>query len=217
MNNKEDLNIETQLSNIKHYKKFPSLKPFIGPHYYNANKKILFVGESHYLPPNSKISHDANTWYGEEHIDITEEEEDWMNTRLVLNGNWSSKGHRIYKEINKLLKVANVFDGDRQLDYCAFMNGFQRPASTTGDSIKKSFKPIDQTESFLILDEVIALLNPDIIVFISKFTWTQFGPQLKDIYTNKIIDYTVHPAAFGLWNNKTYENSKYKILNLLSH
>ena len=60
-------NIETifdnELSQIHHYIKFPSLMPFVGKSYIKASKKILFLGESHYLPNNSNINLNPQDWY----------------------------------------------------------------------------------------------------------------------------------------------------------
>jgi len=38
---------DTQLLNIEHYNKYPSMRPWIGNYYGERYKRVLFVGESH--------------------------------------------------------------------------------------------------------------------------------------------------------------------------
>ncbi len=47
---------QKQLEEIKIFKQFPQLLPFVGKYYENNNKKLLLIGESHYMPKKSIIN-----------------------------------------------------------------------------------------------------------------------------------------------------------------
>ena len=45
------------------YNRYPQLLPLIGEQFTAFHKRVLFVGESHYLPNTSSIHNDAASWY----------------------------------------------------------------------------------------------------------------------------------------------------------
>ena len=47
-----------------HLRRFPCMHPWIGSRYQDKrHKRLLVIGESHYLPPDSTIHHDPDRWY----------------------------------------------------------------------------------------------------------------------------------------------------------
>ena len=83
--------------------KIPNLKwyPFIGKEYENgvSDKKILLVGESHYLPKGSTVNLDSKEWYQGTSDKLTPDERRYIDTAGVLDG----LHHNIFKTLNRAL------------------------------------------------------------------------------------------------------------------
>ncbi|GAB4200463.1 MAG: hypothetical protein Fur0023_03860 [Bacteroidia bacterium] len=178
MNTKYD----AQLKQIPHYQKFPQMLPFIGDNYDNicgGKVKILVLGESHYFPKESNIHTDAKKWYNEiSEKDLNEIEKDWIDTREIVEGEWKSLSHLIFALINEALAQFKQFqfEGKKSIQGIAFMNAFQRP-SVEEDSIKNIHdedneqKDIDVQESCKVLKKVIEIIQPNLVIVVSKYTW----------------------------------------------
>jgi hypothetical protein len=53
---------DSRFLSIPFYKTHPYMMPFVGRDYESSkHKKILFVGESFYLPQGATVHHDANS------------------------------------------------------------------------------------------------------------------------------------------------------------
>lgn len=67
------------------------MKPFVGRNYESAlHKKLLQVGESHYLLAGSIVQRDVDGWYSSPPTFI-EAEKGWRNTRGTRE--WLSDGY----------------------------------------------------------------------------------------------------------------------------
>ena len=76
-----DNNIESSFDAIPFYQKHPYMKPFIGERFDSElHKKLLIVGESHYLPATSTVHLNIDDWYAG-NCDVSDEEKEWCNTR----------------------------------------------------------------------------------------------------------------------------------------
>ncbi|AYN67492.1 hypothetical protein D1013_09015 [Euzebyella marina] len=215
--NKSTEFFDTKLDKIEHYQKFPSMRPFIGENYgkYNS-RKIMLVAESHYLPPKSTISQNPENWYNSKQTDLSKEEIAWINTRGILSGDWKPNGHMIFRELNTRMSDFMDVKEFRAMTNVAFMNGFQRPAPETGDSIKKFCKPIDYKIGAQTINAVINIIEPDLVIFVSKLSWDELRWKIPKSELRVKYDFVCHPGTGGrYWHNKNYEHGMKKFKSLI--
>ena len=115
-----------------HLRRFPCMRPWIGSRYRDQrHKRLLVIGESHYLPPGSTIHHDPDRWYRSSQADLSEEEVRWASTTGNITGRWY-RAHRIYRaiqdEIARILTESGATPDDFPLNHIAYCNYFLRPA-----------------------------------------------------------------------------------------
>ena len=99
----------------EHLRRYPCMQPWIGSRYRDErHKRLLVIGESHYLPPESTIHHDPERWYCSSQADLSDEEVRWASTIGNITGRWT-KAHRIYRaiqdEIVPILKESGITPG----------------------------------------------------------------------------------------------------------
>jgi len=204
--------IEEQIQQIHHFRKFPELKPWIGDQYDSTmHKKLLVVAESHFMPENSTIHHDAVAWYSSNTNILTPDEKDYLNTRMLIQDRsrdaFNSRAHTTFRNIHHALSETGLTS---QVDLSgrpfllgeiALMNYFQRPANT-GSSIKDICTPLDKQASFEIFIKVIQSILPDIILFTSTYALASAESfQIWDVLQKQGIAllHTTHPAT-AHWN-----------------
>jgi hypothetical protein len=209
---------DKQLKEISHYSKYPVLMPFVGLNYNNVNsKRLLLIGESHYLPKNSVVSKDANKWYNSNINDLTSEEIDYINTRGVTTCKWDKPGHMIFRELEKRMSNHIEKYNGRSINSCAFMNGFQRPSPENGGSIKKFCTEQDYKISSETINSVINIIEPEFVIFVSKLTWDKLGWRVKKGNKNIRFDFVCHPGTGGnFWHNSKYPHGVKKFIDLIS-
>lgn len=216
--NSSSQQFDVQLNEIVHYQRFPCMKPYIGRLYGNGGgKKILLIGESHYLPASSTISADAKKWYSLDYRDLSDKEIGWINTREILSGNWAPDGHQIFRELN--LRMSQFFNnqGARAMTNVAFMNAFQRPSPNTKDSIKYTCKSIDIEVASRTIKEVIKIIKPEVVLFVSKFSWDRLHALIAFKEYGITSDFVCHPGTGGrYWHKSTYKHGMTKFVNLIS-
>jgi len=208
---------DEDLRTIEHYLRFPAMKPYIGENYgKNGYPRILLIGESNYLPKKSEIHKDAKLWYEADQSQLVNEEVNWVHCRQLLECDWKSHGHKIYRELeSNLKKHFKNYNNQRAMTNVAYINGFQRPSPETGESINKFLKPIDYKISSDVLSRVVKIIDPDIIIFVSKLAWDRLRWKLN-IDKKVKIDFTCHPGTGGLyWHNKNYMHGRKKFNDLL--
>jgi hypothetical protein len=203
------------LSEINHYKQFPSMMPHIGVFY--SKFRILVIAESHYFPKDSSIHKTAGTWYKASDKDLTEKEQGYINTQKLLRKKWNSPGHNVLMELNRA--IADGLNLPRKgevkaTEYVAYMNAFQRPGET-GMSLKKSLTDVDKAIGLQTVMEVLKLLNPRLVIFTSILAWNRIGKQLDKNYTKFNIHATYHPAAYRYWHGKKYKKGRRKFVELV--
>jgi len=179
---------DAQLGSICHFVKYPQLKPFVGKNYNVGHKKILVIGESHYLPPetDSKIT---KNWYDRSAEDFSTEEKAWFNTSDLVN---NFEQHRMYKTVNDSLIRAGLPDG---ISSVAYMNFFQRPSGRTKKSIQVTGKDVEVSNS--VLKQTFVILQPDFIFFVSSKSYYCFN---KSLFDSERTAHTSHPEC--RWWNK---------------
>jgi len=158
----------------------PELAPFIGKLYPKAPLKVLFLGESHYLPAvyNHKVGLE---WYERSTASygFSAEALAWLNTatiirRDVIESSYKNPAHNIYRNIGKVYgEVFAKGDYPQALEYIAFGNYFLRPAEVCGESIIIN----GWEEEVCSFQQLVALekqLQPALIVFVSKKAYESF-------------------------------------------
>lgn len=196
------------------YTYFPQMLPWIGEKYgSNFCKKLLLIGESHYLPNDADEDlYNSDVWYNEEHTDYYGEDSDvfaYTNTREIINaGSWASKAHSIYREPNKLIgkllksKFPDIESGNF-LSHIAYYNYFLRPART-GKSLRQIINSTDEKIAADSFTELRGIIKPDAVFFLSKFAFENFRKN-SPIKIEIPIDYAPHPASS--WWNRVSSNS----------
>jgi len=198
---------DTELQKIvEHYKHYPKMIPWIGENYSSSKTKILFVGESHYLPMDITAHHDVDKWYlGKVKSSIKEDR--GINTRNVIErfvtSKKTKKSHHIFLNMGEVLK-GEEHSAKSIYYHIAFMNFFQRPAEKTGGSIQVKQKDIDVANDTLI--KVIKTIKPDIIIMGSQKAYKHLDKEDFNELSIPLIQ-TPHPAS-AWWNrrSKKYAN-----------
>jgi hypothetical protein len=206
------------LEMISHFKAYHAMVPFVGNHYEAPqHNKLLLVGESNYLPKKSKVHLDPDAWYKGCQKQLSDEEIRWIHCRGLLKGDWNNGGHRIYREINRCLESAGINGSERSMEHVAYMNAFQRPARE-GDSIKHIVKTLDKDKAAEVIKEVVDVIEPDMVVFVSKYAWDALKSRLKRADGMPDLDFVCHPTgAWSYWNRESYAHGKRKFLHLLEN
>ena len=207
---------DSKFQSIPFYKSHPYMMPFVGDDYESSkHKKLLLIGESHYMPKGSTVHHDVNSWYDGNPI-LTVEEKDYCNTRGTRDG----KSGRFGKEVDRCLNLVLPSDGNRWHQVASF-NYFLRPADDPENKeekkgieiLWKNFggERVDREKAVKNFINVLEILKPDLFVFMSSkvclcaetgdfpkyfhddlWNWTKIHGIVDYIYTN-------HPSSVH-WN-----------------
>ena len=205
---------DNQLKSIRHYQLHPEMLPFIGRHY--PSTKILMLGESHYLSDEeSSETKKLQDWYNRSTQDYAFKCAANFDTRVVVHNylvGCRSKAYTMFRNPTLALiegwKLKEVNNSEAFTGF-AFFNYFQRPASDSGDSISQT--PEDEEQSYNILTEIIAILRPKKVVFLSKKSYDSYCGQAGEV-DHDFIDYVYHPTS-SYWNK---ENGRKKLCAIFS-
>jgi hypothetical protein len=206
------------------YPHFPQMMPWVGEEYDGpGHKKILFIGESHYLPDGTDEGlFTKDGWYEQEAGGLDEDPYEWTNTRFIVERfmEWSTKNkaQSIYNQTEKVIReVVNekeppYQDCTNMFRFAAYYNYFLRPAQQ-GDSFKNVIQHYDKKVAYDALNGIVDILKPDFIYFLSTFAYDEFKyfdrVIRKDIEPfnernpNIILDFSPHPSC-SWWNRKKY-------------
>ena len=161
----------------------PELLPYVGQNYKKTG--ILLVGESHYVEKATDEQLRQTDWYhsvlppdGPYPFNSGEGAQGWFDTREVIVRYMTGcrgRGHTIFSRPVEVLEELGLGTGDKEkdFDHFAFMNFFQRPALSKGES----FRPILEGEVLAaneVLEQVVATLNPRAVIFLSKKAYRAF-------------------------------------------
>ena len=207
-------NFDSRLREIDHYKRYPAMIPFVGDHYESSeHRKVLIIAESNYLNEHVTVHHDADAWYKKSQDDLDKEHIHWIDCRGLVGGGWEEDGHRIYRNINKAIESVGLGKGGRGIDHVAFMNAFQRP-SKYGKTFKEVFAPIDLDVSSAVIKSVVDILEPDCVIFASKYAWSQFHSSI-DTAEKPTTDWVYHAGDNRVWNRGDSPNGEAKFIEIL--
>ena len=202
---KNSENYDTKLKEIEFYKNsriHQLMLPYIGFNY--QEHRVLLVAESHYLGNEEDRKKIANfkEWY-EDKGDITLSQEGHINTREVVE-QWFSNGNGLFQKIEKELENASI-DIKYFWERIAFMNFFIVP-STNGSREICSTKEVEE-KSLTNFEQVIKILKPNYILFLSKKSYYIFAARKSDYFN--ITDTFDHPASIW-WYRKRKDGRKSK-------
>ena len=211
-------NFDLKLKQIKHFNFHPQMLPFVGENY--EQNRILLVTESHFLLKGiSAIT--PFEWYSSNNF--SDRVVGNTRTRDVIDNHFNNdiKSHSLFKNIQSAMDLTS---SKMKLQDIAWYNFFQRPA-LFGQSIKneeKDFIQIDIIKAQETFKEIIDVLKPSKIIFLSKFA---FDSLQKDIHKNIIrfydkemqahcfsnIKIPIYPCAHPnspAWNSKIYKSNE---------
>ncbi|MEZ7494954.1 hypothetical protein QO206_05620 [Leeuwenhoekiella aequorea] len=202
------MNIDKQLQqNIPFLSQLPGLLPHIGSGYAQAKRKIIIVGESHYLAAslNNKVTRED--WY-DNILNILEKIRDakslgYIHTRGVISDMLTGKFNKAYTIFYNLNReYQDVYEtSDHLFKSAVYLNYFQRPAEVTGDSINNNKR--DNEVAYDNLIKLSSILKPDIVIFVSSKSFEAFQSEdSKQKLAGFTFD-TVPHAASAWWNKKS--------------
>ena len=212
----------------------PEYKPFVGEYYNDSQKtpiKILFIGESHYLPSQYNI--DYREWYNKDtewfkkEYKIEEKHLSWINTSKIIEEDVikgiPARAHFIYTQIGDI--YGNIFLDNKcykeALKHIAFVNYFIRPKKKNKDKCSDE----DKEKAFINLKEVVNEIKPDKVIFINKESHTSYGESMKKSFDKNldsrvVKNYTPHPNQKKCWEEKciSYGNisGREKLIEMLN-
>lgn len=171
-----DKSFDNQFDNISFYQIHPFMRPFVGDNYRSSkHKKLLIVGENHYMPPKSTFHHNANDWYNQPAL--SNEEEGYCNTKIACE----KLKNLFVQKINDFLK--GFYKGPKNvLQEIAFCNFYLRPADYEQNmkNLWKKFNgsKIDKEYALKVFPKILDVLQPDVIVFCGQIVWNCVAPYL---------------------------------------
>ena len=208
-------NFDSRLREIDHYKRYPAMIPFVGDQYESSeHRKVLIIAESNYLNEHVTVHHDADAWYKKSQDDLDKEHIHWIDCRALVSEDSNKPGHKIYKNINKAIESVGLGKGGRGIDHVAFMNAFQRPSPEYGESMKGNAAQIDLDVSAAVIKSVVDILEPDCVIFASKYAWGQFHSRI-DTAEKPTTDWVYHAGDNRWWNRGEYPNGEAKFIEIL--
>ena len=192
------------------------MRPFVGSNYQlSENGRLLLIAESYYFPSNSTKHLEAEKWYELNESELSSEELSYINCRGLLESPWKPEGHAIYREVNRCLESTVPSSDDRGVSHVAFANTFYRPAVSSGGSFRHCCKPIDWEKAVSLGEAVIRALEPDLVVYVTKYGWDSVGRFVAAKVPEVSFDFTCHPADPRHWNVKSYAHGRPKFMKIL--
>lgn len=164
-----DTSFDNQFDNISFYQLHSYMRPFIGDNYESSeHKKLLIVGENHYMPPKSTNHHNVADWYDQPKL--SDDEKDYCNTVSACE----NLSNLFVQQIDPFLD--KVFEkSENAFQEVAFYNFYLRPADykrNMKDLWKKAGgRKEDEKKALKVFPEIFKILRPDIVVFFGQTVW----------------------------------------------
>src|ERR1035437_771260 len=203
------------------FERFPKLIPAVGePNYWKGeHSKLLLVGESNYFKDDMELKSDFKDfekWYKGENSRLIPEEK----KKDVSNWVGNSRHNKIFKSMKTVLDEEGITDykGDL-LEEAAYYNYFLRPASVKKGNygFEKDCEMIDCQVSYLALCGIIEEINPNIVIFVSKYShdkFMEFYEKEKTRFENVVIEFVNHFSSHRTWEHEN-GNGRQKFEKLL--
>lgn len=206
--------LQAALPHLQHY---PVLLPHIGKHYAESPKKLILIGESHYLSGaeigelNPRFLTD---WYNTG--GLNEYYSYQITTRKVVEQaeDIPTYGYRkalsMYYRVKDILKQYWIYLNDKEVafEHFAFYNFFQRPAFIEGASIKTT--PEDNAIAYKTLKTILEVIGAEVVIFLSvkaynAYSWIVDNRNEYDYFDEHLkvhIDFVPHPSM-AWWNKRS--------------
>ena len=192
----------------------PELETFVGNNYGKTGGiKVLYYGESHFLPNNKGETFSDEDWYNNtpKELGLSDKDIAWINTKEIIRNDvidspLKDKSHSMYRNIGNVHGEAlNKGDYRTALDDLSYGNYFKRPAETTGGSIKVT--EMDKEVAYDAFKKDLETLKPDKIAFSSKKAYDAAIETANKRGDNKILQFlkeraVVIPHATSAWWNR---------------
>lgn len=192
----------------------PELETFVGNNYGKTGGiKVLYYGESHFLPNNKGETFSDEDWYNNtpKELGLSDKDIAWINTKEIIRNDvidspLKDKSHSMYRNIGNVHGEAlNKGDYRTALDDLSYGNYFKRPAETTGGSIKVT--EMDKEVAYDAFKKDLETLKPDKIAFSSKKAYEAAIETANKRGDNKILQFlkeraVVIPHATSAWWNR---------------
>jgi len=196
---------DEKLKAIQHFQNHPQMIPFVGINWNGIYSSLLIIAESHYIEnrDNNKQKEIIENWYDILSTKLSENDRIWTSTADIIDNSkylegGESNGHRIYLHIDKAIIESGLKreNNEKMFQYVSFMNFFQRPSESESESINVNKR--DQKVANETLKQVINIIKPNYIFFVSAKAWDFYDQSLFD--PNK-TGHSCHPTS-KWWNRK---------------
>ena len=192
----------------------PELETFVGNNYGKTGGiKVLYYGESHFLPNNKGETFSDEDWYNNtpKELGLSDKDIAWINTKEIIRNDvidspLKDKSHSMYRNIGNVHGEAlNKGDYRTALDDLSYGNYFKKPAGITGGSIKVT--EMDKEVAYDAFKKDLETLKPDKIAFSSKKAYEAAIETANKRGDNKILQFlkeraVVIPHATSAWWNR---------------
>ena len=214
-----DTSYDELLMQIQVYALHNELLTFVGAGYRASALKILFVAESHYVENCTWEDYKKARWYEQK---LPPEnpffaERGAFDTRGVvkswINDERKDAAYNVFRFPSEILMQNRNFShcttAPDVFHHVAFMNYYQRPSLMRGESILPD--DMDKRFAATTLDEVINILKPTAVIFLSKTAYWEYlnhHPAFEKIYT------VAHPCS-PWWNRDKGRIGKIRLAQIL--
>lgn len=197
---------------IKHLNNYPQMLPFVGNKWLSQSRKILLLGESHFIPVSGLEQKNITDWYNNTSEKFNKDIADYIFTRNVINkaDNVKDEGFEkpltIFYNIKTAMKdnIAFLKNESQIFPFLSFYNYFQKPCFVIGGSIQNNEE--DDEIAYQTLKAVVNIIEPSLIIFVSTKAKKSFEKKMnwddeKECFKNITIDGVPHPSC-KWWNTK---------------
>ena len=202
-----ELEAKACLDNIMRF--YAEMKPFVGDRYDNTGQNgLMLVGESHYLPKDTKCDRTPQAWYQGDSI-LDYEDRAWISTADIIKeesiGGFPNRTHSIWRLsaveiIHALTRSDNLScDSIKEMyGHVAVFNFFVRP-SKKGESIGPELEAIDIDVAKLRFANLIEELKPRAVIVLSALAGRYVD---VESLRKKGIDCLITPHPGCSWWNR---------------
>jgi hypothetical protein len=189
------------------------MMPYVGGNYESSSHaKMLLLGESFFFPDESTIHHVPEAWYQLNEESLNGDECQYADSRDLL----PRLGHKMYAEISACLDTLGLAGNEGSISHVAYTNAFMRPAVGEGESFEKCSTPLDCGKSREITAQLIRVLKPDVVVYLSKYAWGASGKFVADEISEVNFESVCHPLSMGgHWTAAEYTDGRAKFIEIL--
>ncbi|SCK24273.1 hypothetical protein [Vogesella sp. LIG4] len=215
-----NVSVELGLCSIPHFALYPQLLPWVGQFYLTCPLRVLVLGESHYLKPESTYHLDSEAWYKGVDLSSATDVGHFKTRGIIKNGiakQWAGKSKLIYRNIAAAIVASGLVHCDSPFQYISYMNYFQRPAQASGDSLAPSAQ--DKLHSARVVSSVIEILQPELVICCSSLAWgaaKEMGLIGNSVSLKTVFVRSVHPAT-RWWNTKMKKHKELTGTQLFVH